>query len=161
MPYSTAKKQCKWNVLCSHEISPKARRNVCVKLRGLSKWSNLWIRNNIIVDFSMKDKVCSSKHIRGYMYICELPVTQHASRLFFLTDSLTSRLRVVNNLTTSLTLGHWLIRMLRVVMLLWSIPSPCSPSIAPKTSQATAQIDSKSMTIPFSQIKSSRVELDT
>ena len=37
----------------------------------------------------MKDKVSSSKHIRGYMYICELPVTQHASRLFFLTDSLT------------------------------------------------------------------------
>ena len=83
MPYSTAKKQCKWNVLFSHEISPKARRNVCVKLRGLSKWSNLWIRNNIIVDFSMKDKVCSSKHIRGYMYICELLVTQHASRVVF------------------------------------------------------------------------------
>ena len=46
-------------------------------------------------------------------------------------------------------------------MLLWSIPSSCSPSIAPRTSQATAQIDSKSMTVPFSQIKSSRVELDT
>lgn len=58
-------------------------------------------------------------------------------------------------------LGHWLIRMLLVVMLLWSIPSSCSPFIAPRTSQATAQIDSKSMTVPFSQIKSSRVELDT
>ena len=34
------------------------------------KHSNLWIKNYIIVDFSVKEKVCGSKHIRKYMYIC-------------------------------------------------------------------------------------------
>ncbi len=64
-------------------------------------------------------------------------------------------------LRVSLTRKHWPIKMLFVVMLLWSIPWSCSRSIALMTSQAMVHTVSKLRTVPFSQRKSINVELDT
>ena len=62
MPYSIVKMRVKRSLFSRNFL--RSSWNVCVKLQGLSKQSNTWIKDYIIVNFSVIDKLCSSKHLR-------------------------------------------------------------------------------------------------